>query len=163
MKKIVPVLSVSLTAQQMYPIWCSVQSSHSVMSDSFQPHELQHARPPCPSPNPGLYPNSCASSQWCHPAISSSVIPLSSCLQSFPASGAFQMGMNLSKLQELVMDRQVWCAAVHGVTKSRIRLKNWTELNCDIAIQWNIIQPWRGIRGWYIIQCWWTLKILTLC
>ena len=59
------------------------------MSDSLQPHELQHARPPCPSPVPGVYPNPRPLSRWCHPAISSSVIPFSSCPQSFPASGSF--------------------------------------------------------------------------
>ena len=69
----------------------SVQFSCSIMSNSFQPHESQHARPPCPSPNPGVYSNSCPSSRWCHPAISSSVIPSSSCPQSFPASGSFPM------------------------------------------------------------------------
>ena len=69
----------------------SVQFNHSVMSDSLRPHELQHARPPCPSSTPGVYPNSCPLSQWCHPTISSSVIPLSSHPQSFPASGSFQM------------------------------------------------------------------------
>ena len=69
----------------------SVQFSHSVVSNSLQPHELQHARPPCPSPTPRVHPNSCPSSQWCHPAISSSVIPFSSCPQSFQASGSFQM------------------------------------------------------------------------
>ena len=67
------------------------QFSCSVMSDSLWPHELQHARPPCPSPIPGVYPNSCSLSQWCHPTFSSSVIPFSSCPQSFPASGSFQM------------------------------------------------------------------------
>ena len=61
------------------------------MSDSLQPHELQHVRPPCPSPTPGVHPNSCPLSWWCHPSISSSVIPFSSCPQSFPASGSFQM------------------------------------------------------------------------
>ena len=70
----------------------SVQFSHSVVSDSLQPHGLQHARPPCPSTTPGVYPNSCPLSQWCHPTISLSVIPFSSCPQSFPASGSFQMG-----------------------------------------------------------------------
>ena len=60
----------------------SVQFSRSVMSNSLQPHELQHARPPCPSPTPGVYPNPCPSSRWCHPAISSSVVPFSSCPQS---------------------------------------------------------------------------------
>ena len=69
----------------------SVQFSHSVMSNSLWPHELQQARPPCPSPTPRVHPNSCPVSWWCHPTISSSVVPFSSCLQSFPASGAFQM------------------------------------------------------------------------
>ena len=67
----------------------SVQCS--VRSNSFQPHGLQHARIPCPSPTPGAYSNSCLLSWWCHPTISSSVSPFSSCLQSFPASGSFQM------------------------------------------------------------------------
>ena len=61
------------------------------MSDSLQPHGLQHTRPPCPSPTPRVYSNSCPSSRWCHPAISSSVMPFSSCPQSLPASGSFQM------------------------------------------------------------------------
>ena len=61
------------------------------MSDSLRPHGLQQARPPYPSPTPGIYSNSCPLSPWCHPTISSSVIPFSSCLQSFPASGSFPM------------------------------------------------------------------------
>ena len=69
----------------------SVQFSRSVMSDSLRPHGLQHARPPCPSPTPGTYSNSCPLCWWCHPTISSSVIPFSSWLQSFPASGSFPM------------------------------------------------------------------------
>ena len=72
-------------------LFSSVQFSHSVMSDSLWPHELQHARPPCPSPTPGVYWDSCPLSQWCHPAISSSVVPFSSCPQSLPASGSFPM------------------------------------------------------------------------
>ena len=68
-----------------------VQSNLSVVYDSLRPCELQHARPPCPSPTPGAYPNSCPLSCWCHPTISSSVITFSSCLQSFPASGSFPM------------------------------------------------------------------------
>ena len=67
----------------------SVQFNRSVVSDSLRPHESQHARPPCPSPTPGVHLNSCPSSRWCHPTISSSVIPFSSHLQSFPASGSF--------------------------------------------------------------------------
>ena len=73
---------------------CMCQFSHSVMSDSLRPHGLQHSRPPCPSPTPGIYPNSCWLCQWCHPTISSSVIPFCSHLQSFPASGSFQMCMH---------------------------------------------------------------------
>ena len=69
----------------------SVQFSCSVVSDSLRPHESQHARPPCPSPTPGVYLNSCPLSWWCHPAISSSVFPFSSCPQSLPASGSFPM------------------------------------------------------------------------
>ena len=69
----------------------SVQFSHSVVSDSMRPHEPQHARPPCPSPTHGVHPNPCPSSRWCHPTISSSVVPFSSCPQSFPASGSFPM------------------------------------------------------------------------
>ena len=68
----------------------SVQFSLSVVSNSLRPHELQHARPPCPSPTPGDYPNPCPLSRWCHPAISSSVVPFS-CPQSFPALGSFPM------------------------------------------------------------------------
>ena len=69
----------------------SVQFSCSVVSSSLWPHELQHARPPCPSPTPGVHPNPCPLSWWWHPTVSSSVIPFSSCPQSFPASGSFQM------------------------------------------------------------------------
>ena len=69
----------------------SVQFSCSVMSDSLQPHEPQHARPPCPSATPGVHPNPCPLSQWCHPTISSSVVHFSSCPQSFPASRSFPM------------------------------------------------------------------------
>ena len=70
-------------------ITTEVQFSHSVMSNSLRLLWLQHTRPPCPSPTPGVYSKACPSSQWCHPTISSSVIPFSSCLQSFPASGSF--------------------------------------------------------------------------
>ena len=70
---------------------CSVQFSRSVVSDSLQSHESQHARPPCPSQTPRVHSDSCPSSQWCHPAISSSVVPFSSCPQSLPASESFPM------------------------------------------------------------------------
>ena len=74
----------------------SVQYSCSVVSDSLRPHELQHARPPCPSPTPGVHSDSRPSSRWCHPAISSSVVPFSFCPQSLPASEAFPMSQLFS-------------------------------------------------------------------
>ena len=77
--------------QQSQAVLSSVQLSRSVVSDSLRPHESQHARPPCPSPTPGVHPNLCLLSRWCHPTISSSVVPFSSCLQSFPASGSSQI------------------------------------------------------------------------
>ena len=75
---------------QSHP-WASVQFSHLVVSNSLRPHELQHARPPCPPPTPGVHSNLHPSSQWCHPAISSSVVPFSSCPPSLPASESFPM------------------------------------------------------------------------
>ena len=75
----------------MISSFSSVQFSRSVVSDFLQPHEPQHTRHPCPSPTPGVHPNPCPLCQWCHPTIPSSVIPFSSCPQSLPASGSFQM------------------------------------------------------------------------
>ena len=99
----------------------SVQFSHSVMSDSLWPHELQHARPPCPSPTPGVYPNSCPLSRWCHPAISSSVVPFSSCPQSCPASGSFPMSQLFT-----------WGGQSIGVSASAsvlpVNTKDWSPL-----------------------------------
>ena len=80
----------------------SVQFSHSVVSDSLQPHESQHARPPCPSPTPGVYPNSCPSSRWCHPAISSSVIPFSSCPNSSQHQSLFQWVNSLHEVAKVL-------------------------------------------------------------
>ena len=81
-------IKVSLCTFHMF-IHSSVQFSCSVMSDSLRPHESQHARPPCPSPTSGVHPNSCPSSRWCHPAISSSVVPFSSCPQIPPTIRVF--------------------------------------------------------------------------
>ena len=96
----------------------SVRLSHSVVSNSLRPHGLQDARPPCLTPTPLVYPNSCPLSRWCHPTISSSVVPFSSPLQSFPASGSFQMsqlftsggqGIGVSAWTSLLpMNIQVW-------------------------------------------------------
>ena len=73
--------------------YCVQFSSVAQLCPTLWPHELQYARLPCPSPTPRVYSNSCPLSQWCHPTISSSVVPFSSCLQSFPASGSFQMSL----------------------------------------------------------------------
>ena len=81
--------SVTFFSQSLAMCTASVQLSRSVVSDSLRPYESQHARPPCPSPAPRVYSNSCPSSWWCHPAISSSVVPFSSCPQCLPASGSF--------------------------------------------------------------------------
>ena len=79
-----------------FPLTLGVQFSRSVGSDSLRPHESQYTRPPCPSPTPGVYSNSCPLRQWCHPTISSFIVPFSSCPQSFPASRSFQMNQLFS-------------------------------------------------------------------
>ena len=80
-----------LSRLESLPPFNSIQFSCSVVSNSLRPHESQHSRPPCPSPTPGVHSNSRPSSRWCHPAISSSVVPFSSCPQFLPASGSFPM------------------------------------------------------------------------
>ena len=114
-----------------YHSFSSVQFSRSVMSDSLWPHGLQLAGPPCPSPTPGAYSNSCPLSRRCHPTISFSVVPFSSCLQSFPASGSFQMsqlfssggqsiGVSASNEHSGLIFRMDWLdlLAVQGTLKS---------------------------------------------
>ena len=108
----------SVLSWQKWLFFSSVQFSRSVVSDSLQPHELQQARPPCPSPTPGVHPNPCPSSRWCHPTISSSVFPFSSCPQPLPASGSFPMsqlftsgGQNIgvsASTSALPMNTQDW-------------------------------------------------------
>ena len=99
----------------------SVQFSGLVISDSLWPHESQHTRPPCPSPTPGAHSKSRPSSQWCHPTISSSVIPLSSCPQSLPASGSFPMSQHFA-----------WCGQSIGVSASAsvlpMNTQDWSPL-----------------------------------
>ena len=77
--------------EDMFPLIQFSSVAQLCLTDSLRPHELQHTRHPCPSPTPRVYPNSCPLSWWCHPTISSSIVPFSSRLQSFPASGSFQM------------------------------------------------------------------------
>ena len=118
--------------------------SRLVMFDTLWSHGLQHTGFPCPSPSPGACLNSCPLSRWCHPTILSSVVPFSSCLQSFPASASFPkshlfasgsqsigasaeaVSLSLTTLWETVKDREAWRAAVYGATKSRIWRSDWT-------------------------------------
>jgi len=97
----------------------SVQFSRSVVSDSLRPHESQHARPPCPSPTPGVHSDARPSSQWCHPAISTSVVPFSSCPQSLPASESFPMSQHFA-----------WGGQSTGVSAlaSFLPKKSWADL-----------------------------------
>ena len=107
----------------------SVQFSHSVVSDSLKSHEPQHTRPPCPSPTPEVHPNPCLLSRWCHPTISSSVVPFSYCSQSFPASGSFQMS-------------QLFTAG-----GQRIRVSASTSVLPMNSQDWSL-----GLSGWISLQ-----------
>ena len=118
--------------QKEYPqtsIRYVVHFSHSVVSVSFRPHELQHARPPCTSPTPGVYPNSCPLSRWCHLAISSSVIPFFSCFQSFPTSGSFQMSqLFASGGQNTRVSALTWVLPVNTQDWSPLGWTGWISL-----------------------------------
>ena len=120
-------------------IQLNIQFSHSVMTYSFQPHGLQHTRLPCPSPAPGTCSNLCLSSSWCHPAISSSVAPFSSCLRSFPASGSFPMSQFCASGSQSI-----------GVSASASSL----PMN---------IQDWfpLGLTGWISFQAKWLSRVFS--
>ena len=98
------------------------QISRSVVPNSLQPHGLQHARPPCPSPTRGVYSNSCPLSQWCHPTISSSVVPFSFCLQSFTASGSFSGSHFLSGGQSIAVSASALVLPIN--------IQDWFPLGC---------------------------------
>ena len=138
-------------------------SVHSVMSDSLRPHEPQHARPPCPSPTAGVYPNACPLSRWCHPTISSSVIPLSSCPQSFPASGSFQMsqlftsgGQNIAvpaSTSVLPVNTQDWSPlewicwiSLQSKGLSRV-FSNTTDQKHQWSVTWKHDVAWFSVYG----------------
>ena len=134
----------------------SVQLTHSVVFDSLRPHEPQHTRPPCPSPTPGVHPNSCPLSRWCHPTISSSVVPFSSCPQSFPASGFFPMGqlfasggqstgasasasvLPMNEHSGLMSFRMDWLdlLAIQGTLKSLLQ----HQVNSRLVKEWNVLK-----------------------
>ena len=114
---------------ELKSVWFPVQFSHSVVSDSLRPHDSQHARPPCPSPTPRVYSNSCPWSWWCHPAISSSVVPFCFCLQSFPASGSFPV----SQLFESG-GQSIGVSASASVLPTNIQ--DWSPLGWTGLISW---------------------------
>jgi len=160
----------------------SVQFSRPVVSDSLQPQGLQHARPPCPSPTPRVYPNSCPLSRWCHPTISSSVVCFSSCPQSFPASGSFQMSRVFSNESALCIRWPKYWSFSFNISPSSehpglisFRM-DWLAL----PTQWTWVWWWTGSPGvlrflgsqtvghswatelnWYLISPFLTFTILT--
>ena len=129
------LISCDKPSSKMAPSDPSVQFSRSVVSDSLQPHELQHAQPPCPSPSPGVHSNSCPSSQWRHPTISSSVVPFSYRLQSFPTSGSLQMSPFFISGGQII-----------GVSASATTIYPSNKPNC-----WTTSSGWTSRIG---LSCW---------
>ena len=125
-----------------------MQFSCSVVSDSLQPHELQHTRPPCPSPTPRVHLNPCPLSRWCHPSISSSVVPFSSCPQSFPASGSFQMSqLFASGSQSIGVSASTSVLPVNTQDWSPLGWTGWISLQSKGLGLVNILYNWS-----YILQ-----------
>ena len=141
-----------------------IQFSHSVVSDSLRPHGLQHTRLPCPSPTPRVYSNSCPWSWWCHPTIASSVVPFSSCLQSFPASGSFSSELSLhikwpkywsfsfrispsSEYSRLISSRMDWLLllSVQVILKSLLQhhISKASILRCSAFFTVQLLHPYK--------------------
>ena len=128
----------------------SVQFSRLVVSNSLRPHESQHSRPPCPSPTPGVYSNSCPLSRWCHPAISSSVTPFSSCPQSLPASGSFPMShlfystklvhtsFNIQWAKHHLSPEDTWWRTLLTVYLAPCDQQQWERLKPELN-SWNLL------------------------
>ena len=124
-----------------FKIYCLQFSSvHSVVSDSLWPHESQHTRSPCPLPTPGVYSNSCPLSRWCHPTISSSVVPFSSCPQSLPASGVFQW---LSSSHEVakVLEFQLQHQSSQWTPRTDLLRMDWLDLLAVWGTLKSFLQP----------------------
>ena len=113
----------------LFILFSSVQFSCSFVSDSMRPHGLQHARSPCPSPTPRTYSNSCLSSQWCHPTISSSVIPFSSCLQPFPASESFPMSQFFASRLSRVFSNTTVQKGINSLAHSYLYSQTLTSIH----------------------------------
>ena len=123
------VISIAVDIFSHCPTEYSVQFSRSVMSSCLWSHGLKYARPPCPTPTPGACSNSCLSSRWCHPTISSSVVPFSSCFQSFPTSGSFQMSqLFLSGGQSIGVSASTSVLAVNTEDWTPLGWTGWISL-----------------------------------
>jgi len=118
------------TASITWEAKINFQFSHSVMSDSLQPHGLQHARLPCPSPTPGACSNLCPSSWWCHQAISSFVVPFSSCLQSLLALGSFPMSQFFSSGGQSI-------GASVSASALPMNIQDWFPLELGLVWSWS--------------------------
>ena len=150
--------------EKRIPCWSELLFSYQGMSDSLWPHGLQHPRLPCPSPSPRICSNSYPPSQWCHPTISSSVIPFSSCLQSFPASGSFPMSwLFASGGQELTHEKQVklkisWTSSPNRCS-GNIDVNNTSLLmsiiNSNIKLVWKPFSP--SLLSLECMACLWPL------
>ena len=127
----------------------SAQFSCSVVSDFLRPHEFQYARPSCPSPTPGVHSNSCPSSQWCHPAISSSVVPFSSCPPSLPASGSFPMSQLFTSSNLAMNNKTYFILLAYRLTISSHKNKSSMRVTCFIFfIHYKISRAYNCI--WYV-------------
>ena len=138
---------------------CLSQFSHSIVSNSLRPHELQHSRLPCPSPTPGSYSNSCPLSQWCHPTISSSLFPFSACLQSFPASGSFLMSRVF-----VLGGQSIGASASASVLPMNIQ--DWFPLGWTGWISWQskgllyeILISRKALKTICFLKCWFNLYL----
>ena len=155
--------------KDLFGDYSSVPFSRSVVSDSLRPHELQHARPPCPSPTLGVYPNSCASSQWCHPAISSSVVPFSSCPHSLPASGSFPVSQLLaSGGQSIGVSASASVPPMNTQDWSPLGWTGWTTVGGYCSVHAKSVLcllvtapqcPFWGLCLSHCLQFWWNCPI----
>ena len=138
----------NMLSRAIYVIECSVQFSCSVVSDSLRPYEPQHARPPCSSPTPRVHTNSCPSSRWCYPTISSSVVSFSSCPQSLPASGSFPMSqLFASDSQSIGVSASTSVLPVNTQDWSPLGWTGWISL-LDYKESW-------ALKNW----CFWTVVL----
>ena len=131
----------------------SVQFSHSVVSNSLRPHKSQYVRPPCPSPTPRVHPNPCPLSQWCHPTISSSVVTFSSCPQSLPASGSFQMSqLFTSGRQSIGVSASTLVLPVNTQDWSPLGWTGWISLKSTLSRIFSIRITNQNTDN---SKCWW--------